>query len=121
MGRVNNFINRKMLESAGAIQERADKYIKNVVPNMSAKKECQTVLQLSRVIGIPAMRQQILDGFRNEWDGKSVDDIDTEIQRYRDEPLFEKKVMSKFSFTWDEIEKIKDDVLNGDNSTNPGN
>lgn len=110
MGKVNDFISRKMLESAGAVQERTDKYIKDVVPKMSAARECKTVIQLSRVIGIPAMRSQILDGFRTEWAGKTEDEINTEIQRYRDEPLFEKKVMSKFSFTWEEIEKIKSEA-----------
>jgi len=40
-----------------------------------------------------------------EWRDLSPDEIQAEIQRYRDEPLFV-KVMTKLKFSWDDIDKI---------------
>ena len=109
MKKVNSWINRKMIVAQGCLQSKTDAFVQKVVPTMSAKKECQTVLHLTRVLGVSQMRDEVVKGFAAEWATKTPDEIDAEIRRYRDEPLFE-KVMGKLMITWPELESMAAEV-----------
>lgn len=109
MGKVNDFINRKLAQSAGSVQERADRYINKIVPKMTAEQECRTALKLTRGFGVSSMRHEVLTGFAKEWSGQSPEYIDAEMQRYRNEPLFA-AVMKRLYFSWEDVEKIAEDA-----------
>lgn len=102
-------IRKKGMDIAAGIEEKSKEFITKNLPNTTAEQDCKTVLKLTKIQGIPYMRNQVLFGFASEWAKMSTEQIDAELAKYRNEPLFE-KVLAKLNITWDELDKLAADT-----------
>ena len=98
---INTWLFKQQIKSKEKLEAAATK----VVSKMSLKKQSEMYLKLIRAMGVPKMRDELIQGLPFDWAAKykgqspTVEDILTE---YRAEPKFQ-EVLDKLQLSWPDM------------------